>query len=457
MKRHPSRDEVLCLFSYQATPAEVSHGVAHIIDCPVCWTLASGIVASLKRTNDLVPNRRGRPPEWRFRDARDALIVLMEIQEQQSIGLLRAKGWWAELKELRPKEQSTKMNSVAAVHRREIFETILREAKLISGSDPYSSEHLAMSAYLLVDHLPDGEFPVHVKAGLRLSAMTTVANSRRLLGNWEGSFAAISDANSYLKTGKASPADRAHLLSMHGVLVLDTGRLEDALNLFGRAAVLYRDAGDLKGLATVKIQEADAFQGAGKPNEAIMMAEDALVLLAPDSVRLVMLARSLITENLVTLGRLPEALKSYEMTKPLYEEVGGELTVFKVEYLEAKILDALGYIRESEKLFRSAIDGVTEMEIYRLSCLWRFALFESLFKRKALGKAARLCEEGIDLLQTTDRVHPQMCQVWRDLLTAVNAEALKEVHLAEVREYLVRHWALPALRAPLSEQSRGEA
>ncbi|HEX4961512.1 MAG TPA: hypothetical protein VF173_11780 [Thermoanaerobaculia bacterium] len=90
------------------------------------------------------------------------------------------------------------------------------------------------------------------------------------------------------------------------------------------------------------------------------------------------------------------------------------------------------------------------MEAYRLSFLFRFAFFESLIKRKALGKAARLCQEGIDLLHTTDRVHSQMCQVWQDLLAVVQAEALKEDHLAAMKEYLARHWALPARQAPFS-------
>ena len=171
----------------------------------------------------------------------------------------------------------------------------------------------------------------------------------------------------------------------------------------------------------MKVQAAGTLQGANKPNEAIAMAEDALTLLTPDCLRLEMLARSIITECMVALGRLPGALRSYEATKPLYDELGDEVTLLKVEYLEARILDALGYARESEKLFTSAIAGVTDLEIYRLSFLWRFAFFESLLQRNALGKAARLCQEGIDLLQRIDRVHPQMGQVWQDLLVAVRA------------------------------------
>ena len=105
----------------QPTAAEVDHGVAHMATCPRCWTLALEVVASLKRTNDSgAIDKTGRPPEWRFRDARGALIALMEIQEQRSIGWLRAKGWWAELKDLNPREQAEKVNSVAAVHQREV-------------------------------------------------------------------------------------------------------------------------------------------------------------------------------------------------------------------------------------------------------------------------------------------------------------------------------------------------
>jgi tetratricopeptide (TPR) repeat protein len=449
MEGHLSRDEIVRVFSYGVTAAEIADGVSHMTTCPMCWTLASEVVAALKKTKDLAPRKAGRPPEWPFRDVRAALIALMEIQEQRSIGWLRAKGWWAELKDLSPKEQADKMSSVAAIHQREVFETIIREARLVCGKDPYSAEHLALTAHRLIDQLPGGQFPPPVRDTLRLSAMTVVANSRRLAGDWPGSFSAIESAKSYLLGGKIEPRAEAYLLSVNASVTCDTGQLEEAVLLVNRAAEIYRKAGDFKGLATMKIQAADALYGAGKSSEAIRMAEDALTLLTPDCIRLEMLARSIITESLVALCRLPEALRSYEATKLLYAEVGGELTPFKAEYLEAKILDALGYARESEKLFRSAIEGTTELEAYRLSFLFRFAFFESLFKRDALGKAVQLCQEGIDLLQQTGTGHPQMHQVWQDLLSTVEAKAFTAAHLAEMRDYLVRHWASPALRAPI--------
>jgi tetratricopeptide (TPR) repeat protein len=444
MDRHLMKDEILRLFSYEVTLDEVNDDVAHITGCPACWTLALEVVASLKRTNGLMPRKMGRPSESRFRDARESLIVLMEVQEQRSIGRLGAKGWWAELKDLNPREQAEKVKSVAAIHQREFVETILQEAKLVCGRDPYSAEHLALTAHRLIDDLPSA----HAKDGLRLSAMAIVANSRRLASDWQGSFEAISSARGYLSTGKVAPNTEAYLLSVHASLLGNMGHLEDRLLLANRAADLCRRAGDLKGLATMKINAADTLLAASKPSEALLMAESALSILTPGGIRLESLARSIITESLVELARLPEALKSYEATKPLYDETEGELMLSKAEYLEGRLLDALGYARESEKLFRSAVDGMTELENYRLSFSFRFEFFESLFKRGAFGKAARLCQEGIDLLQTTERIHPQMLQVWRDLLAAVEVKALTESHLTEMRNYLVRHWALPARRAP---------
>src|ERR1700681_348558 len=149
-----------------------------------------------------------------------------------------------------------------------------------------------------------------------------------------------SSAKSYLLTGKIEPGAEAYLLSVHASLVGDTGQLEDAVLLESRAAEIYRNAGDFKGLATMRIQTADTLQKSNRPSEAIRTAEDALTLLTPDCIRLEMLARSIITESMVALDRLTEALKSYEATKPLYDEVGDELTLLKAEYLEAKILDA---------------------------------------------------------------------------------------------------------------------
>jgi tetratricopeptide (TPR) repeat protein len=456
MDSHISTHEIEHLFSLAATEAEVGAYAGHIARCPLCWERAAGVIAALKTSKKLIVPRRGkgRPSEDRFNDAREALVTIMELEESRSIGELRAKSWWTEIRDLSPREQARKLDDVAALQKRDVFSLIVQEAKHLCSRDPFAAENLALSAYNLVGHLPTAEFPEAAKDQLKLSALTVVANSRRLAGDWAHSFAAISEARSYLKATKINPEERAFLVAMHACLVCDTGGLEEAMLLLEQAESIYREAGNLKGLASVRIYIASALLEAARGEESLRMAEDVLHFLAPDWIHLEMLTRSIVTESLVLQGRNIEALRSYESTKHLYAEIGGETVQYKAEYLEARILDGFGYAREAEKLFRSAIRGLTESESYRPSLLARLALFESFCKRGALGKAAQLCGEAINLLKITESIHFQIRQVWEGLLMAVNAETITLEKIQQIRDYMVRHWTSPAARTPVLSAER---
>lgn len=442
---HLSMECMRHLFSHSVTLAEVDEGLAHIIPCPICWELAADVIASLRVTKDLAPTRRGRPPECRFRDARDAFIVLVEIEEQRSIESLKAQGWGAELQDLSPRDQAEKVRSVAAAQKPEILDDMIREAMVICRRDPFEGEHLAMSAYSLVDHLPEKDFPARVKNGLRLSASTAIANSRRLAGNWEGALSAIRGAKAFFE--KAPLGDRARFLAIHAALCSDTGLFEKSFDLLAQASTIYGALEDTEGLSIVAIQEADSLLMTGAPQEALNRASQALTYPMPD--RLKMLAKSIMTESLIALGRISAAVRNYESTKSLYDSVGDELTFLKAKFLASLLLDATGHAREAEKLLRKAIHGVTEMELYRLSFLWRLALVESMVKRDALAKAARVCQEAIDLLQKTQGIHSQVLQAWRALLIVIQAQALRQSHVITMRNYLIRYWTTPAPSVPV--------
>jgi hypothetical protein len=161
------------------------------------------------------------------------------------------------------------------------------------------------------------------------------------------------------------------------------------------------------------------------------------------------LARSIITESLIFLGRSSEALRSFVATRPIYEQLGGRRTRLKVTYLEALLLAALGCARESEKAFRDVIDGYIEEELFKDAFLSLLTFFETLVKRNALGKAKQVYKEAAELLsQAGTGSHEQMRHVWRQLLEKIEAESLKEYQVREVRQYVCRHWNTPAARVP---------
>lgn len=436
MERHLTDRALIRLFTEEATPPEVDAAVAHLSDCRLCWGLAAKAMAQVKRDGRLV-----RPP-----DLRGAVLSLLEERERRSVERLRARGWWAELKELSPARQRDRIRSVASLQTLEFFEVVLEESERLGRADPHRGEQQALVAQMLAELLATRRYPEPLTRDLQVEALAVVANCRRLAADWRGAHSAIAEAGGHLKRGPGNPFSKARLLSIYASLCSDTGQLEKALSLLARAASLYRAAGDTEGLARVAVKEASTLFAGGRADEAMARAEEALTL-AIDG-RLEMLTRSIITESLIVLDRPSEALRSFTATRPLYEQFPD--VHLRVAYLEARLLDALGCAREAEKLYRDVVAGNLEAEQYKEGFITMLTFFESLYKRGALEKAAGVCEDALEMFERTGAAgHAQVAQLWRDLLALVRSRALTEAHLSSARHYLVRHWGAPAARAPL--------
>jgi tetratricopeptide (TPR) repeat protein len=441
MTSHLSRSALIRLLSGEAVQSEVDRMVPHLVACRPCWELAARVVAELKKDNALA-----RKP-----DARTAVLTLIEEEEKSALDLIKARAWWAELKTLSSEEQIERIQSVTSLRTPTVFEVVLAEARDVAPGDPFLGEETALVAHVLAQTLPRSRYPEKLKSDLQAEAMIVVANSRRLAADWKGSQAALAAASNHLDRGTGDPARQARFISICASLATDTGRFETALGLLGRAAELYRSAQEIAGLSGVTVKEAGTLLAAFRHEEAIVRAQEALAMLTPADDRLEMLARSIITESLLFLGRSSEALRSFVATRPTYEKIGGRRTRLKVTYLEALLLDSLGCARESEKSFRDVIDGYIEEELFKDAFLSLLTYFETLVKRGTLRKAKQVYKQAADLLaQAGTGSHEQMRQVWRQLLGQIEAESLKEYQLREVREYVCRHWNMPAGRVPFT-------
>ncbi len=441
MAPHLSRLELVRLLSGEAVQAEVDDMVPHLIGCRLCWELAAGVVAELKKDNALV----------RSGDKQAAVLMLLEDEERAALDLLKARACWAELKDLSPEEQIERIESVAALRTRTMFEVVLAEARAVAPGDPFLGEETARLAYLLAESLPRPRYPETLKNDLQAEAMNAVANARRLAADWKSARGALAASRNHLSRGSGDPAREARFLSTWASLATDTGEFEAALGLLGRAADLYRSAGDPAGLSNVAVKEASTLLAAYRHEDAVARAREALSLLPAGEARLEMLARSIITECLVYLGRPSEALRSFVATRPIYEHFRGRRTELDVGSLEALLLDSLGCVRESEKAFRKVIAGYVEEELYKDAFLTLLTFFEILVKRGAFRKAKQIYRQAADLLaQAGSGSHEQMRQVWRHLLRQVERESLKEHQIQEVRQYVYQHWNTPAPRPPFA-------
>jgi len=151
--------------------------VEHLSQCPQCWKVAIPVLAA-------VPRRLGRPKAERFGDVRDALLALLEIQEEGAKARLHARIWAGELVGLSTGEQGRKIGEVGAVVSVEVFEALVLQARAFAARDHALAEQIARAALLIVDRLPSAEYPESVKGEMRAVALSQISNAKRLQCDW---------------------------------------------------------------------------------------------------------------------------------------------------------------------------------------------------------------------------------------------------------------------------------
>lgn len=434
MQRHFTALALRQLLIGPAYEAETARAIHHLGTCPPCLAKAAECCAQMKADQSF---------HLGATDSRMALVTLIDEQASGDVGTLRARGLWAEIREMSPAEQVRKIRSTLALQSISMFETILGDARATGLSDPFRGESTAGLAYVVIDRLP-GRYSQEFKNDLRGEAMTVVANCRRIAADWSGSTDAIEEAGRHLAKGTGDPGLEAQLLSIHASLRTDTGDLERALKLVRRAAEIFGSVDDWEGVARTTVKEAGCLLAAYQATEAIEKANFALARIDPHDVRLEILARFIIIESLVILKRPLEGLSHFRKAKPIYEQIGDLGTRMRAAYVEARLLDGLGFPRESEKLFRNAVAVYFDHELYKEGFITLLTLFECLCQRGAVRKAADLCEEAIAATsQAGPACNDLIRRAWEDLLAAVCTRQISDAELVLARQFLVRNWCVP--------------
>jgi tetratricopeptide (TPR) repeat protein len=426
MSRHFSRDSLARLLRGEGSEDETKRAIRHVMECHGCRTTAAGCLAQ-------------RPTQ-----ARNGLAMLLEAEVSGSVEILKARSWWAEIRDLGPKEQIHKIRSTAALQSLPVFEAILEDARATGRSDPFLAESMVRAAWTVVDLLPETQYPRSEKNDLRGEALAVVANCRRIAADFPGSAAAIEEARRHLAQGTGEAGLEAGLLSMHCSLCTDLGEFEKALDCVRRAVEIFGKLEDRQAVAHNAVKEAGCLVAANQPAEAIERAQFALEQMPPHELRLQVLAKLILVESLVLLERPLEALPHFLEAKSLCEQADTG-TRLRAVYFEARLLDGLGCARESEKLFRNAVKTYFDHELYKEAFITLLTLFECLCRRGALRKAAALCEEAIAATsQAGNACNDMIRRAWEELLAAVRVRQLSESELIQARQYLVRNWSAPA-------------
>lgn len=430
------------VFAGTAFPGEEEHAARHLVGCGPCSGLAAEVVAELAARQALAPGK----------SSVRVLADLLREKEEMFVRSLQAKAWVEAVRVLPEAEQTRAIRDWKDLRSRSFLEAVIAEATARVVQDPEEGEELARFGLTVAGVLEGSQLGPRVLGDLRSELWVAISNGRRLSADWQGSSTAIQEAGASLATGTGDLHAQARLLSVEASLLTDLGRRDPAISVLKQARGIYVQLGDQQLVAKILLQVANALRDVD-PQQAYEVAGEALGLLDRDEARLVMLAQSIRIECLIELGEARQALFGFQAVRSLYAQFPEAGIQLRVLFMEARLLEAFGKLRDAERLFERVVRGFWEARLYKDSLVDRLYLFAFHFNRGALAKAERVCKAGLKQLASVD-AHPQMKSVWTELLASLQAGVLDAQALHAVRSYMTLHWRVPAEHSPLAP-SRG--
>lgn len=432
---HFGREALQRLLQGKGSEEEAARALQHVVECRPCQAVAASCLAEV---------RGGERAPVHPKEARNALALFLEGKVDGAIERLKAGSWWAEIRNLGPARQIKKIRSTASLQSVTFFETVLADAETTALTDPFLGESLVRTALAVVDLLPAFQVSRALKNDLRGQALKVIANCRRLAADFPGAATAIEEAQRFVAEGTGNPGLEAGLLSIRCSLCSDRGEFEKALEYVHRAVEISRDLRDWRAVAHNRVVEANCLLAANRPEEAIEAAYFTLECMPPQELRLLILAKLILTEGLVLLKRSYEAIPHLMEAKSLSAQAD-PATRLKALYFEAQLLEGLGEASASERLLRHTVKIYLDQELYKEAFLTLLTLFENLCRRGAQDKAVALCEEAITAAtEAGEGCNEQIRHAWEELLEVVRLRPLGESELIEARQYFVRNWSVPA-------------
>jgi tetratricopeptide (TPR) repeat protein len=361
---------------------------------------------------------------------------------EKLVAALLARARWALIRRMARREQHLQVDQSTACHTRAFVEVLLAEIGAAESRD--ASEFVASLALTAAKAMIE---PAAIKHDLQGQIWTEVANARRIGAEWSRALVALRRASDHLAQGSGDLLLAARVRSVEASLRADQGHRAEAVVLLDRCQKLYEALGVWHLVARTLVQMAHGLVDT-EPERGLALVDKALPLIpAADSV-LRWLAESIRTECLIERNEVGPALQAFHLAESFREKNPREDAARRSNFTAARLLEALGHVRQAERLFDGVIADAFEHEAYREGFLDLLYLFSFHVRLGAAQKAMTLCRFALAQLQRFEIGHEQLRAVWMELSEATSKRAVTLEALAEVREYLLAHWRAPAAKTP---------
>ena len=311
-------------------------------------------------------------------------------------------------------------------------------------TDPGEALHLAELARTAVHRNP------RMPGSFDLLALTTaeIANACRVGGDRRQAAEHFSYAR-YVIThhGVTDTEILARLDSLEGSLCMDQRLFQQAEELLGRAAMLYRVAGDAIETARVLVTLGGLYFFQGDLTRAIEATRGALNgLNRIDGPRVYLCARYNLARYLTEGGQYMEASDMLAADKQLYEEFPEAWTQLRLLWLQGKIALGRGETEAAERAFVTARDGfLREGNGYDAAMVSIEDLALLYLREGRTADVKRLAEEIYPIFKAQD-VHREAVAALMLFQEAARQEKLTVKLVREYAKYLREARTDPSLR-----------
>jgi tetratricopeptide (TPR) repeat protein len=362
--------------------------------------------------------------------------------DERLISPLLARALWSRIRRETRKNQQQSVTESPECHTRDFADLLLGELRAAPSRD--EAEFIASLALRAAEGMAE---PAAFAEDFLAQVWTEIANVRRIAAEWNHGRAALRHSGEHLSRGSGDPLLKGRMRSVAASLSGDQGYRPEALQILAECQALYEEEGAVPLVARTLVQTAHTLVESA-PVRALALAEKALVMIPAHDAVLRWLAESIRTESLIETGDTGQALQAFQIAESLRASHARADAETRSNYTAARLLEALGHVREAEQLFEAVIAEAFEREAYREAFLDILYLFGVHLRQGATEKAVALCRFALARLDLFDVGHEQLRAVWMELRDAATRRAIRLESLAEVRQFLKVHWKTPAVKAP---------
>jgi len=429
---HITREELLR--ASEAGRTEIEGLAPHLSTCFSCRALAASLLE-----DRAIPATREVPLK--------TLLELARFERETVVAQLLARAEWAGMRRLTKGAQKERVIRSRSCHTSAFLDVLL--AYLRAPHSREESEFLANLAVLAAQGTYFKNDSAASKNDRLAGVWIDTANTRRINGEWQHSQTALLRAMHYHETGTGNPYLHARWLSITASLRIDQGARAEAMSYLAQCRSIYEGRSDWPLVARTLVKMAHCMVD-DDPARGLDLLDKARVFIPSEDAGLQWLVESNRAECLIWLRRVDEALLAFEEAerlRPLHYRPNSKL---RSSFTAARLLEALGHMREAEVLFDEVVTGDLQKGLYKDALLDLLYVFGFHVRLGAPERAADISLRTLGELDNQNSpAHEQLRSVWAKLIAAARGEALDERMLAQARDYLRAYWKHPAPTEPV--------